>query len=253
VQALVNDMAARVSPRTVEYVLTVLKQVFTYAVRERLLARNPCEFVTRPRKNTRPVTKHAVLSGAQMQTLLRSSAESRDYALWLLLLTTGLRPGEALGLQWSDLEDDTLTIRRTLVRQPDGRSTLVDGAKTDGSLRTVPLPAFVITALKAHRLRSGSFSLVFSNRRGNLESITNVSRRWHHALKKAGLPDMPLYHARHSHATWLLNEGGQALELVANRLGHANTLVTQRAYAKVLPETARKVAHAVEELLLGKK
>ena len=48
------------------------------------------------------------------------------YPLWLLLLATGLRPGEVLVLKWADLEGDTLRIQRTLVRKPEGGYHVVE-------------------------------------------------------------------------------------------------------------------------------
>ena len=74
-------------------------------------------------------------------------------ALFLLLIDTGLRPGEALALGWSDLDLDAswLRVERGLGRRRMGEPWRFEAPKTSGSRRTVPLPATIIRALRAHR------------------------------------------------------------------------------------------------------
>ena len=118
----VQDTIARLgdqglAPRTIEYAYTILHQALKRAVKLGLLVRNPTEDTELPRQTRRAFT---ILSPEQMVNLLESEKGKPLYPLWLLLLGTGLRPGEALALKWSDLDGDTLRLQRVLVRNASG-------------------------------------------------------------------------------------------------------------------------------------
>lgn len=245
------------SPRTIEYGHALLHQVFKKAIRVGLLAANPTDNTERPRKVDREFT---ILSPAQMLTLLHSEQDKPLYPLWTLLLNTGLRPGEALALRWSDLDGDTIRVRRVLARKPDGSYQIVENrAKTKKSLRPVTLSSSVVEVLKAHRLRQAKDMLawgqryqrndfIFATRFGVHLDANNVRNRWKSALKRAGLPsNVRLYDTRHSHATALLNAGVN-LAWVSARLGHTSVQTTEMFYTKVLPEAHREMADVMERV-----
>ena len=244
------------SPRTIEYAHTVLHQALKRAVKLGLLVRDPTESTELP-----PATRRAftILSPEQMLRLFKSEEGKRLHPLWLLLLDTGLRPGEALALKWNDLEGDTLRVQRTLVRGMGRKYGLVEQkAKTDQSLRAVTLSKSVVAALKAHRQkqveeilaygeRYHRDDLVFATPFGCLLDPDNVRQRWKCALKRAGLPtNVRLYDCRHSHATALLNAGNVNIAWVSARLGHASVQTTETVYTRVLPEAHRQMADVME-------
>lgn len=249
VQECYNQLQKRgLSPRVIEYSHSIFHQSLNKAVNLGFLVRNPSEHIERPAKERRGFT---FLTPDQMDSLLKASEASGLRVLWMLLLTTGLRPGEALALRWSDLEGDTLRVNRTLQRVAKGRYEVAEGAaKTEGSLRAVTLPTSTLVALKEHRLRSGvAHGYIFSDARGNFLNPHNVRHRWKTALAKAGLPsNIRLYDTRHSHATALLN-AGVALSGIADRLGHSSTRVTEQVYARVMPEMRKDVADTMETIL----
>jgi|SRR5437763_2358931 len=83
----------------------------------------------------------------------------------LLLLNTGLRPGEAMALKWADLDSHTLPVQRVLVRKPNGAYHVVgQKAKTEQSLRAVTLSKCVVEALKEHRARQVEEMLAYGQR-----------------------------------------------------------------------------------------
>jgi integrase len=244
------------SPRTIEYAHTVLHQALKRAVKLGLLVRDPTDSTELP-----PATRRAftILSPEQMLRLFKSEEGKRLYPLWLLLLDTGLRPGEALALKWNDLEGDTLRVQRTLVRGIGGKYGLVEQkAKTQQSLRPVTLSKSVVAALKAHRQkqveemlaygeRYHRDDLVFATQFGCLLDPNNVRQRWKCALKRAGLPaNVRLYDCRHSHATALLNAGNVNIAWVSARLGHTSVQTTETVYTRVLPEAHRQMADVME-------
>jgi len=113
-----------------------------------LVVRNATDGVSRP-KVKRPEIQ--TLSQDQVRKLFESTREDRLHALWVLLATTGLRAGEALGLKWSDIDVATgrLAVRRALQRQ-QGRGLVFIEPKTSRSRRVVYLAAGAVQAPVAH-------------------------------------------------------------------------------------------------------
>ena len=259
VQDTINSLRDQgLAARTIEYAHAVLHQALKKAVKLGLLARNPTEDTELPPKTRRAFT---ILSPEQMVNLLESEKGKALYPLWLLLLGTGLRPGEALALKWSDLDRDMLRIQRVLVRNGNGAYDVAEQrAKTDQSLRAVTLSTSVVEALKAHRQRQLEEMLflgeryerndfIFATRFGSFLDPNNVRNRWKSALNRAGLPaNVRLYDTRHSHATALLNAGNVNLAWVSARLGHSSVTTTESVYARVLPEAHRQMADVTEDV-----
>jgi integrase len=92
-----------------------------------------------------------VLSPEEVRRFLEAAEFDRFKALWYVLVTTGLRPAEALGLKWEDWDGNKLRVRRALVRVP-GQGWSLKETKTRRS-RVVALPEMTIRALEEHRHR----------------------------------------------------------------------------------------------------
>jgi integrase len=118
------------SPRSIRYLHTVLRQALEHAVATRALPRNPTDHVkppSRPRHSdasgggASPTSEKAIraMSDKEVQRFLEAAREDRYFALWVVLLSGGLRPGEAFGLTWGDvdLESGRIHIRRALTRR----------------------------------------------------------------------------------------------------------------------------------------
>src|SRR5215210_3983506 len=141
------------SPASVLKIHGTLSKALKAAVRWRLLPLNPCADVTPPRP---PKANVQALEVQQVKTLLDAAEDTDLYALWVLLSTTAIRIGEALALQWDDLDLDTCRqrIHGTFTRNGTGT------AKASTSRRTVMLPKMTVAALRK-RHRNGS-AFVFS-------------------------------------------------------------------------------------------
>jgi len=137
------------SRRSVEQTHTVLHRALRQAVLWGLLLRNPTEAVTVPRPARREMH---TLTQEEVGTLFQASRGHRLHALWVLLATTGVRLGEALGLRWSDLDFSRgrLVVNRALQRQPGTGYVFVE-PKTARSRRTVYLAPGALTTLTDHR------------------------------------------------------------------------------------------------------
>ncbi len=243
------------SARTIRYVHSVLRNALSQAVKWRLLPHNPTELVDLPRQRRQEMRP---LSPVEARAFLEAAREDRHGTLFELLLTTGLRPGEALGLKWCDVDFEAgrLHIQRSLV---PGKG--LQEPKTPRARRVVPLPASMTQSLRGHRkrqleerLQAGADwqeqDLVFPGTEGQPLLHRNVVRRhFKPLLEKAGLPDTTrLYDLRHSCATLLLS-AGENPKIVSERLGHASVTLTLDTYSHVLPDMQESAAAKLEGLL----
>jgi len=150
IQAMVSTLVDQgLAPRTVRYAASLLNSALRQALRWRLISSNPYEGVELPREQRRELV---VPDAALRDRLVEQLEADRWWPLWCLLLTTGLRPGEALGLKWNDLdlEHGTVTVRRALARLKGGQWELAE-PKTERGRRTVTFPTSTSDALRRRR------------------------------------------------------------------------------------------------------
>src|SRR6266851_5016239 len=143
--ALGKLLDSGMAPRTVRQVHMVLRKALKQAVLWRLLVTNPSDAVSAPRPERKEMR---VLTEAEVRHFLATSHGMRDYGLWVFLVTTGLRLGEALALRWSDLDlkEGRATIRRAVQRQRGAGLGFVE-PKSARSRRTLPIPRATIEVL----------------------------------------------------------------------------------------------------------
>ena len=256
IQSTYNDLGEKLSPRTVRYIHSILNNSLEQAVKWRMLYQNPAKYVDLPRQKK---TEMRALSPVEAKKFLEEAIYSRWYPLFSLLLTTGVRPGEALGLKWDDIdfEKGKIQIRRSLTR--DGN---LEEPKTARSRRTIPLPKSVLQDLKEHKknqaqekLKSSEYydrELVFASQKGGPVPYRNLIRlHFKPILKKAGLPEtIRLYDLRHTCATLLLS-AGENPKVVSERLGHASIILTLDTYSHILPDMQQGAANKLETMLFN--
>ncbi|MPZ51025.1 MAG: tyrosine-type recombinase/integrase [Dehalococcoidia bacterium] len=224
-----------------------------------LIGRNPSETVSVPRPERHEMK---TLNEAEVQNLFGATSEDRFHALWVLLTTTGLRLGEACGLQWKDidLERGSLTVRRALQRQKGVGFVFVE-PKTRLSQRKVHLPPGTLAVLSAHRkrqleerLKAGAFwqeqDLVFCRPAGSPLEATNLLPEFHRALAKAALPKIRIHDLRHTAATLLLKMGEHP-KVVQEMLGHSTITLTLDTYSHVVPSMQEEAARKMQTLFVN--
>ena len=223
------------------HVRTVLNQALTEALRRECMERDVTRFLPKvPR--ARHSTAHR--SREEAEALLAHVTRDAERARTYVAVYLGLRQGEALGLQWHDLDltssTPTLTIRRSLRRQT-GRGLVCEEPKTVKSNRTLPLPSVVVDALRGLRAqkRKDCFALghawsddafVFTTSIGTPVDPANDRKAWFSLLDRAGLPRIKLHGARHTAATLLLHNNIN-LKVVSEILGHSSISTTADIYA----------------------
>src|SRR3989440_8023743 len=242
----------------------VLHKALETAVRWNLIARNPCDLVSPPRRKRFEIRP---LSLPQIQQFLAAARGHRQEALFILALATGMRRGELLALKWQglDLEQGALQVRRILTRIPSklpGRGYEEAEPKTDKGRRSIALPSFAAEALRGHRLRQTEAKLkagpdwqdhdyVFCTSIGtHLNPTRDVLDALKSLLGKAGLPDIRFHDLRHSSATMLLGMKVHP-KIVQEILGHSQIAITMDIYSHVLPTMQEEAMHKIDEALGG--
>jgi integrase len=245
-------------PATVRRIHATLHRALRDAVRWQLVARNAASAADPPKA---PRPRMTVWTPDQLQVFLEATRAHRNQALWLFYVLTGVRRGEALALQWSDLDlaAGTATIRRSLV--PVDHRLVFGEPKTDKGRRRISLDARLVAALRKHhraqmreRLLVGPAfedqDLVFCHPDGRPLRPEQVSR-WFSALaRRSGLPPIRLHDLRHLHATLALS-AGVAPRVLADRLGHSSTAMTTDIYQHVLPDLDRDAAGRVAAIVFS--
>lgn len=238
------------SPRTSRYVGLILRNALNKAVRWGLLSRNVAALVDLPREVHREVR---VLSPPEARRLVDAARGDRLEALWLLSVSTGLRMGEVLALQWSDVDLDRRELRVTkALQRVSGRGLMLAETKTRRSRRTIVLPVAVAEALRWQRTRQElegiDSGFVFTSSRGTPIDGRDLGRSFRRLLQRADITKMRFHDLRHSCASLLLAQGISP-RVVMETLGHSRIAVTMDTYAHVMPALQREAADAMDRLL----
>ena len=257
VQRLLNDLRRQgLAPRTVQYVHATLRAALNVALRWGLVQRNVAtavDPVTVKRKEVAPFTPE------EARQILDTAQVHRLASFFTVAMALGLRPSEALGLTWSDIEFDQslLHVRRALERGPDGYRFKEPKSRT--SRRTIVLPAVCVESLKSHRIRQASdrlkagvswqnLDLVFCSEVGAPLHRSEMSRQFALLLKRSGVAHHRLYDCRHTAASLLLAQGVSP-RVVMETLGHSSYSLTMDTYAHVYASALRDAAAAMDRAL----
>lgn len=219
------------APATVGRILVTLRTALNQAVRDRILPDNPADAVPLPRVERAPV---APLTEADASAIIAACRGSSVEQLVILLLGSGLRAGEALGLDWRDvdLEQGFVVIRRTKTR-----------------VRAVPVSDDAVEALRAQKAttpRYGPDEPVFIQQKrsrltGHRERlrVDSALTIFQKRLEGTSYEGMRIHDLRHGVATLLVARGVH-MRVIAEQLGHANPSLTAKTYAHVVPASQRE-------------
>ena len=194
------------------------------------------------------------LSEADVAAIEQVIEGTRLEARWHLALSLGIRPGEALALEWADVDLDAGTIHVHQQLQKIGKETiLVPTPKTDAGDRILPLPDYVRDALATWRARQlaemvsekweawspdgkpHAWVFTSSRRPGRPVTDDGDSTQWRKILAAAGIPHTRRYSSRHTAASVLIAHGVDPAA-VARILGHNDPAFTMRTYVHGIDE-----------------
>jgi integrase len=253
IQALVKTLSATLAPGTVGQVYKVAGRMFAAAVDDRIIVASPCHRVRLPRDD-RP---EVVVPTVEQITALAAAVTPRYRALVVLLAGSGLRIGEALGLNVSDVDFLRRTVKVERQRLQSGR---IGPPKTPKSARTVPLGQVVIDELAAHLSAYPSDGPLFSITTGEPLGYPTWLSAWLRAGKVVAkarphvdtIPlDVDTHALRHFYASALI-AGGASVKVIQTRLGHGSAVITLNTYGHLWPgddDLTRTVMDSAFEIL----
>ena len=254
-QRLYATLQRRGLTRTPAQVHTTLHRALKLAVVWGWLTSNPADRVLPPKYHAKAKD---VWDRDEARRFIVETREDQLHPLFVLLISTGCRLGEATGLRWSDVDWDLGTIRiRRNVQRIRGEFE-VTNPKTTAGERTVAVPMVALDALRKHQARQETERLtaaqiwqdgawIFTARNGAPLNPSVAQHAVRRMAERPGLPKVTPHLLRHLHASILIDDG-VPITAVAARLGHANPGVTQSIYAHRLRGTDTRAADAIDRL-----
>lgn len=240
-------------PASIRQVRAILRSALGHAEKRGIVARNVAR-LSEPPRVSRP--ELVTLGIEDARALVTAAAGERLGPLWILLLDTGLRRGEALGLRWRDIDLEQNALRVVQARVSVGEG--FDEPKSRESRRSVVFSDVTAEALLAWRAaqekeREGladwtADDLVFTTPRGAGLSPDAASKTFRRFVETHALPEIRLHDLRHSSASLMLLEG-IPLQDVSKRLGHSGVGITSDTYAHVYDQQRQAAGSAMDKVL----
>jgi integrase len=256
-----GDPPKGLAASSVRLVHITVHRLLRDAVRWGLLARNVADLAAADVPRGDRQTEMLTWTPPQLRQYLDYVKDDRLRALWVLMVTTGIRRGEAAGLTWDCLDLDGSRLKVEKTRVVVNFKVVDSGPKTAKSGRDIGLDPQTVAALRSHRAQTarermawGSAhqqnDLVFTREDGSPYHPDVLTKTFQRTARAAGLPVIRLHDLRHSFATAAL-EAGVPLKVVSDRLGHASISITGDVYSHVRPEVDQEAANMVANLILG--
>ena len=232
------------SDRMVRACHNLCRKSLEKAVGEKLIRTNPAIDCKLPPKKTKEMK---VLTREEMQRLIIQAKYDGFLELFILELSTGMRRGEILGLQWDDLNMRTgkLKISRQ-VAILKGRIHITE-PKTQTSIRTVILPADILKMLAEYKQTINSKWLFPSPVKEGLPRNPSAVRKiLDRTLNKAGCKHIRFHDLRHTFATTAL-ANGMDIKTLSAIIGHNSAETTLNIYTHITDEMQRDAANKIEQ------
>lgn len=261
IQSWVNKLAFKIVNYGVA--ASINKRILQYGVSMQLIPFNPAREVILPRPQKAGANRTKFIDKEDLKTFLdymeRLAPTAYNYyydsVLYKLLLATGCRYGEAVALEWSDIDFNSATISITktynrIVKQ-------VGTPKSKAGIRTISIDNKTILMLKQYRNRqrqafmeigSPAPALVFSTTVSQYPNSDARTKSLRYRCKEAGIPQFTFHAFRHTHASLLLNAGISYKEL-QHRLGHATLAMTMDTYSHLSKEKEKEAVLYYEKAL----
>ena len=265
IQAFVNSLSKDganertgkpLAPKTIRHNLSFVSDVFAYAVKMGVVSDNPCAKVTLPKNEQ---TEKKIYTPEQVQKFLTLlNDEPLKYCTFFnLMIYSGFRRGEMLGLEWKDIdfENNIISIKRTS-NYTSERGIYTDTTKTKRSKRVLKISPYIMGILKELKdeqdeeaLRLGD-KWVESDRlfvKWNGEPMNNQTPYgWlKEFCEKNDMPFYGIHSFRHFAASALISSGLDVVT-VSGALGHCNSGTTLNVYAHMFQTAQARVAQAMD-------
>ena len=246
----------KLNPSTVRKVYVVMQSIFTRGVEQGFIRETPCRNVILPKNKNKK--KRSVMDEEQVSRFLKLLDEKDwegDFKTVIkVLLYTGMRSGECLGLAWEDIdfENKTISINHNLA--DIGGKHYLSTPKTESSIRVIGMSDVLADILREQKAYQDELikyvdnfahpEMIFTSSLGNYKDRSALNTSFKRFLRGTEFDFLTLHQLRHCNATLLLNSGVD-LKVVSEHLGHCDIGVTANIYTDVLKSTKLKVADLI--------
>ena len=237
-----------------------LVNMFSAAKENRIIKNSP---VTKSVKCPKKVeVRTRVLSLEEQKAFLDVARNTTNFRQYMLILNTGIRTGELVGLKWEDIdfENRTISINRSMEFRYTDDDYKIGPPKSDHGYRTIPMTQVVYDILKSLEedkrkrkvvnIRFNDF--VFVNRKGTPTKNSTYDSHLYKLAEKAGIESFSMHTLRHTFATRCI-ENGMRPKTLQKLLGHAKISITMDRYVHVTDDEKEKEMRKIENIYDGVK
>ena len=249
------------SATTVQHHFSTLRNILQYAKRFHYIKTDPCQDLSQKEKPKREKKKVDFLDPNEARRFIECLAGEPLFwrCFMILLITTGLRRGEATALQWGDIDKEklTVTVQRNVTIDQNSPSKYHVGPTKTEDIRIVPITPSVMSLLtqrkkeqeEAHGAVFPSAYIFSRSTDPYMPIYPTEPTRWQRRFtKRHDLPRVSPHDLRHTAATLAL-EAGANLKEVQQLLGHSDPSTTMKFYAGVTEEAQRRTVEGIERLI----
>lgn len=233
------------SANSVNAVISVIQSSLRTAHLLGLTTEYAADKLKRPKLQEKPVECFTIAEQKQIEQAVMNGKKDKLYGI-LLCLYSGLRIGELIALQWSDIDltKGILIVSKSCHDSKDG--LIIDAPKTISSRRVIPLPKQLLPILKSIKIKSDAPFVVSA--KGKPLSVRSYQRSFELLLKRLKIPHKGFHSLRHTFATRAI-ECGMDVKTLSEILGHKNPTVTLNRYAHSLMEHKADMMNRLGKLL----
>ena len=254
-QQVLNLMEEKYKGSTMEQCRITMTSMFFYAQENGIIPANPVKKTVKcPKKKEKNVR---VLTLEEQKQFLKVAEGTSNYYQFALILQTGLRTGEMMGLKWEDVdfEKRTITVRRTMEFRYGNQEFSIGEPKSVSGYRNIPMTQTAYEILKIKEAERASRKIcdirykdfVFINRKGLPTKNSAYDSTIYKLADKAGIQRFSMHTLRHTFATRAI-EAGIRPKTLQEILGHANIGITMNLYVHVTEEEKEKEIKKLEEI-----
>ena len=238
------------SANSVNSIITVIQNTLKTAYSLGMISEYVGDKIKRPRASEKKVECFSISEQKKIEQYVLNEENTRLFGV-LLCLYTGLRIGELLALEWTDIDmsKGELWVNKTCHYGKDENGAfgrITDIPKTQSSIRTIPIPRQLMPHLREAKKKSLSTHIVSNG--SNFISIRSYQRSFSTLLKKLNIPHRGFHTLRHTFATRAL-ECGMDVKTLSEILGHKNPTVTLNRYAHSMMEHKKEMMNKLGKLL----
>lgn len=250
---LVDLKERGLSDKYIKSMFSFLKAIFNYGIENEYFSKNPCckiKKLTVAKKQINFLTEDQV----QMFYKVAKKLTPMQYALFYTAINTGMRRGELLALEWSDIN----FIKKTISINKQWYLHKLTDTKTAGSNRIIKISDSLCELLKEHK-RDNFFrsKIVFADREGKHQHAWNMTERYFKKVLKymqyldnietSNLETLRFHDLRHTYASLMLSKGAP-IKFVQEQLGHTTCKMTLDTYNHIMPKESEIARNLLDNL-----